>query len=219
MKSTCSGMNVFSLLCISKFFSKERTSLQSVMSYCAGNLVYCWTPTLSTTSATTTSPTMVVLGTQDKVEDSSWSVFNFHPVTHSAMSAGFFLLVIFFFVMFWFCCRSIGSSGLKKIKAATMPKQTPDILKDLERANTNSNASAPPANIWEMTKRGVPAPPPMPKFGFGMPPQSSMPWNAVDPEKDEIMKKLDGLVQESRETQRNLYRTCAKMERFERSEE
>ena len=100
-----------------------------------------------------------------------------------------------------------------------MPRQTPDILQDLERATTTSSASAPPANIWEMTKQGVPVPPPMPKFGFRMTPQSSMPWNAVDPEKDEIIKKLDGLVKESRETQRNLYRTCAKMERFERNEE
>ena len=137
---------MFQIIIMYQQNSKVRAapSLQSVMNICAGNLIYCYTPTSrhTTTPKPTTSPTMVVLGTQDKIEDSSWSVFNFHPVSHSAMSAGFFLLVMFLLVMFWFCCRSLGSSGLKKIKTATMGKQTPDILKDLEMANVNSNSSS-----------------------------------------------------------------------------
>ena len=186
-----------------------------------GNTAFCWTSALRQT--TTSKPSeMVVMGSADKVQDSSWSVINFHPVSHSAMSAGFVILVLLLLMCMWYCCRSFATSAIKKFKDMAFGRATPDLLRqarDLEMAKL-STTGASASTVWDLTKRGAPMAPPLPPSNFGMPPPSSGPWNQSIPsltatsasEGREVMEKLDSLLDESRETQRNLYRTLAKVE-------
>ena len=197
--------------------------IQFTMSRCIGNLVFCLPPTpkQSTTTNTPTSTEMVVLGTQDKIEDKSFSVFNIHPVSHSAMSAGFIVLCLLILVCLWFFGKTLCVTGLKKFKKATLVKQ-PDVIREANELEMGrvSSAATSPRNVWEMAKQNVPLAPPMPPMGFGMPPQMSSPWNSSAPSLNsaggnvnrEVIDKLDSVLQESRETQRNLYHTVAKLE-------
>ena len=198
-------------------------SAQFSMNRCLGNLIYCQPPTTRKSTTPQTTPTMVVMGSEDKIEDRSYSIFNIHPVQHSAISAGFVVLALFLLLCLWFCIRSLGASGIKKLKKATLINKQPDVVKEaseLERGQV-STAATTPQNVWEMSKLNVPQAPPMPQMGFGMPQPLTTQWSSSVPSvpsltstnvNHEVIDKLDSVLQESRETQRNLYRTMAKLE-------
>ena len=197
-------------------------SAQFSMNRCLGNLIYCQPPEPSKSTTTQTTPTMVVMGSEDKIEDKSYSIFNYHPVQHSAISAGFVVLVLFLLLCLWFCCKSLGISGIKKFRKAAFTKQ-PDVIKEANEIEMGrmSQTVTTPSNVWEQAKLGVPQAPPLPSMGFGMPQPLTSQWNSSVPSvpslappsvNSEVIDKLDSVLQESRETQRNLYRTMAKLE-------
>jgi hypothetical protein len=166
---------------------------------------------------------MVVMGSEDKIEDKSYSIFNYHPVQHSAISAGFVVLVLFLLLCLWFCCKSLGISGIKKFRKAALLNKQPDVIKEANELEMGrvTKAATTPSNVWEQSKLNVPQAPPLPTMGFGMPQPLTTQWNSSVPSvpslasssmNHEVIDKLDSVLQESRETQRNLYRTMAKLE-------